>query len=133
MATIAEFGTDGWQPYWKSLRDNGVMVVDGWTQAYNIEFSGASGKGDRPIVVSYSSSPPAEVIFADPPVDAAPTAVASLTCFEQIEYAGILRGTKPHISKRPAAHPVCFSGAQWRCIARGFHQVCTATRKPFAT
>jgi thiamine transport system substrate-binding protein len=94
MATIAEFGTDGWQPYWKSLRDNGVMVADGWTQAYNIEFSGASGKGDRPIVVSYSSSPPAEVIFADPPVDAAPTAVASLTCFEQIEYAGILRGTK---------------------------------------
>ena len=94
MATIAEFGTDGWQPYWKSLRDNGVMVVDGWTQAYNTEFSGASGKGDRPIVVSYSSSPPAEVIFADPPVDAAPTAVASLTCFEQIEYAGILRGTK---------------------------------------
>lgn len=94
MATIAEFGNDGWQQYWKSLRDNGVMVVDGWTQAYNTEFSGASGKGDRPIVVSYSSSPPAEVIFADPPVDAAPTAVASLTCFEQIEYAGILRGTK---------------------------------------
>jgi thiamine transport system substrate-binding protein len=94
MATIAEFGTDGWQSYWKSLRENGVLVVDGWTQAYNTEFSGASGKGDRPIVVSYSSSPPAEVIFADPPVDAAPTAVASLTCFEQIEYAGILRGTK---------------------------------------
>ena len=94
MATIAEFGADGWQPYWKSLRDNGVMVVDGWTQAYNTEFSGASGKGDRPIVVSYSSSPPAEVIFADPPIDSAPTAVASLTCFEQIEYAGILRGTK---------------------------------------
>jgi thiamine transport system substrate-binding protein len=94
MATIAEFGADGWQSYWKSLRDNGVMVVDGWTQAYNTEFSGASGKGDRPIVVSYSSSPPAEVLFADPPVDIAPTAVASLTCFEQIEYAGILRGTK---------------------------------------
>ena len=94
MATIAEYGVDGWQSYWKSLRDNGVLVVDGWTQAYNTEFSGASGKGDRPIVVSYSSSPPAEVIFADPPVDTAPTAVASLTCFEQIEYAGILRGTK---------------------------------------
>ena len=94
MATIAEFGVDGWQSYWESLRDNGVMVVDGWTQAYNTEFSGASGKGDRPIVVSYSSSPPAEVLFADPPVATAPTAVASLTCFEQIEYAGILRGTK---------------------------------------
>ena len=94
LATVAEFGEDGWQNYWKSLRENGVLVVDGWTQAYSTEFSGSSGKGDRPIVVSYSSSPAAEVLFADPPTDVAPTGVAPLTCFEQIEYAGILRGTK---------------------------------------
>jgi thiamine transport system substrate-binding protein len=94
LATVAEFGEDGWQDYWKSLRENGVLVVDGWTQAYSTEFSGSSGKGDRPIVVSYSSSPAAEVLFADPPTDVAPTGVAPLTCFEQIEYAGILRGTK---------------------------------------
>jgi thiamine transport system substrate-binding protein len=94
LATVAEFGEDGWQSYWKSLRENGVLVVDGWTQAYSTEFSGSSGKGDRPIVVSYSSSPAAEVLFADPPTDVAPTGVAPLTCFEQIEYAGILRGTK---------------------------------------
>ncbi len=94
LATVAEFGEDGWQEYWKSLRENGVLVVDGWTQAYSIEFSGSTGKGERPIVVSYSSSPAAEVLFADPPTDVAPTGVAPLTCFEQIEYAGILRGTK---------------------------------------
>lgn len=94
LATVAEFGEDGWQEYWKSLRKNGVLVVDGWTQAYSTEFSGSSGKGERPIVVSYSSSPAAEVLFADPPTDVAPTGVAPLTCFEQIEYAGILRGTK---------------------------------------
>ena len=93
LATVAEFGEDGWQEYWKSLRENGVLVVDGWTQAYSTEFSGSSGKGERPIVVSYSSSPAAEVLFADPPTDVAPTGVAPLTCFEQIEYAGILRGT----------------------------------------
>jgi len=94
LATVAEFGEDGWQDYWKSLRENGVLVVDGWTQAYSTEFSGSTGKGERPIVVSYSSSPAAEVLFADPPTDIAPTGVAPLTCFEQIEYAGILRGTK---------------------------------------
>lgn len=94
MATIAEYGEDGWQEYWQSLRDNGVLVVDGWTEAYYTEFSGSSGKGDRPLVVSYSSSPPAEVLFADPPITEAVTAVAALTCFEQIEYAGILRGSK---------------------------------------
>jgi thiamine transport system substrate-binding protein len=94
LATVAEFGEDGWQDYWKSLRENGVLVVDGWTQAYSTEFSGSTGKGERPIVVSYSSSPAAEVLFSDPPTDVAPTGVAPLTCFAQIEYAGVLRGTK---------------------------------------
>lgn len=94
LATVAEFGEDGWQEYWKALRKNGVLVVDGWTQAYSTEFSGSSGKGDRPIVVSYSSSPAAEVLFSDPPTEIAPTGVAPLTCFAQVEYAGVLRGTK---------------------------------------
>jgi thiamine transport system substrate-binding protein len=94
LATIAEFGEGRWQEFWSTLRDNGVLVVDGWTEAYTVEFSGSSGKGAHPIVVSYGSSPPAEVIYANPPVTTAPTAVAALTCFAQIEYAGILRGSK---------------------------------------
>ena len=94
LATIAEFGQDGWDEYWKALKQNGTLIVSDWTTAYYTEFSGSSGKGERPIVVSYGSSPPAEMIFASPRPATAPTAVASLTCFRQVEFAGILRGTK---------------------------------------
>ena len=94
LSTIASFGEDGWQNYWKKLRTNGVKVVDGWTEAYTIEFSGSSGKGTRPLVVSYASSPPAEVVYSDPPVSEPPTAVIDTTCFHQVEFAGILRGSK---------------------------------------
>ena len=94
LATIAEFGQDGWGEYWKSLKQNGALIVGDWTTAYYTEFSGSSGKGDRPIVVSYGSSPPAEMIFANPRPATAPTVVAALTCFRQVEFAGILRGTK---------------------------------------
>ncbi|MGW7282472.1 thiamine ABC transporter substrate-binding protein [Streptomyces sp. NPDC054844] len=94
LGTAAEYGDDGWQDYWKKLKANGLKVVDGWEQAYNEEFSGSSGgkkaKGDRPLVVSYASSPPAEVIYADPQPGTAPTGVATGTCFRQVEYAGLL-------------------------------------------
>lgn len=94
LATIAKFGENSWQDYWSSLRDNGVKIVDGWTEAYTVEFSGSSGKGSRPLVVSYASSPPAEVVYSDPPVSEPPTAVVGATCFHQVEFAGVLRGTK---------------------------------------
>lgn len=89
LATIATDG-DGWQQYWKDLAGNGVKVADGWTQAYNVDFSGSAGQGSRPIVVSYASSPPAEV-GADG--SAPPTKALADTCFRQIEYAGVLAGT----------------------------------------
>ena len=92
MATVAELGEDGWADYWSALRDNGVEVVDGWEQAYYERFSGASD-GDRPLVVSYGSSPPFEVLSADPPIDAPTTAAVEPTCFRQVEFAGVLRGT----------------------------------------
>ncbi|MGW5098328.1 thiamine ABC transporter substrate-binding protein [Streptomyces nodosus] len=94
LGTAAEYGDGGWQDYWKKLKANGVKVVDGWEQAYDQEFSGSAGGrkagGDRPLVVSYASSPPAEVIYADPRPKTAPTGVAQGTCFRQIEYAGLL-------------------------------------------
>lgn len=93
LATIAHFGEDNWTEYWESLLDNGVLVAPDWTTAYYTNFSGSSGKGDRPLVVSYGSSPPAEVVFSDPPVDSPPTAVMETSCFRQIEYVGVLRGT----------------------------------------
>ena len=89
LATIARYG-DGWEDYWAALRDNGVAVTAGWEDAYYGEF--AAGGGDRPIVVSYASSPPAEVIFADPPVDEPPTGVVTASCYRQIEFAGVLAG-----------------------------------------
>jgi thiamine transport system substrate-binding protein len=94
LGTASKYGDDGWQGYWKKLKANGVKVVDGWEQAYNEEFSGSAGgkkaKADRPLVVSYASSPPAEVIYADPKPKTAPTGVAAGTCFRQVEYAGLL-------------------------------------------
>lgn len=92
LATIDEYGEDGWSDYWTALDANGVAVVDGWSEAYYEQFTWAGG-GDRPLVVSYGTSPPAEVIFADPPRDDAPTGVVASTCFRQVEFAGILRGT----------------------------------------
>jgi len=95
LATIAHFGEDGYLDYWQGLRANDVKVVDDWSTAYYTDFSGSSGKGPRPLVVSYASSPPAEVIFADPRPADAPTAsvVEPGTCFRQIEFVGILTGT----------------------------------------
>nr|WP_203615662.1 thiamine ABC transporter substrate-binding protein [Streptomyces sp. SID13726] len=98
LGSAAQYGDDGWEGYWTKLKANGVKVVDGWEQAYNEEFSGSAGgkkaKGDRPLVVSYASSPPAEVIYADPKPKTAPTGVADGTCFRQIEYAGLLSNAK---------------------------------------
>ena len=98
LATVAEFGTEGdytFLDYWSDLRDNGVLVVDGWTEAYYGEFS-APGRdtGTRPLVVSYASSPPAEVYYSDPmPEDAITGAiVADNMCFRQIEFVGVLEG-----------------------------------------
>lgn len=97
LATVAAYGKDGWQDYWKKLKANGVEVVDGWEQAYNQRFSGSAaskGKGDKPLVVSYASSPPAEVLGKKPAPRQAPTGVATGTCFRQIEFGGLLKGAK---------------------------------------
>ncbi|MEA2009158.1 MAG: thiamine ABC transporter substrate-binding protein [Actinomycetota bacterium] len=95
LATIATFGEDGaypWQAYWRDLVANDVRIVPGWDQAYYGEFSGGSGEGDRPIVVSYATSPVAEVYFGD--LATAPTTIVEDGCFRQVEYAGVLNGTK---------------------------------------
>ncbi|RMF42928.1 MAG: thiamine ABC transporter substrate-binding protein [Anaerolineae bacterium] len=94
LATVGHFGTDGYLQFWQGLKDNGVKVVDGWESAYYTEFT--RWDGTRPIVVSYGSSPAFEVIYADPPVDEPPTAavVGDETCFRQIEFVGILKGTQ---------------------------------------
>jgi len=95
LATIEHFGADGWQGWWTDLRANGVQVTDGWEDAYYGAFSGGTGsEGTRPLVVSYASSPPAEVAFADPPIEEPPTGVVEASCYRQVEGAGILAGTE---------------------------------------
>lgn len=95
LATIDAYGDDGWQQYWTDLTANDVEVAAGWEEAYYGSFSGSAGsEGERPIVVSYASSPPAEVVFAEEPLDDAPTGVVVDSCYRQIEFAGILDGTE---------------------------------------
>jgi thiamine transport system substrate-binding protein len=99
LATIGHFGESGgytYLDYWAGLRANDVLVTEGWEDAYWGQFTyGSGGEGERPIVVSYASSPPVEVHYAEQPFDEAPTAavVGDGSCFRQIEFVGILRGT----------------------------------------
>lgn len=85
LGTVSAFGQQGWADYWTKLKANGVKVDAGWTEAYSQDFSGSSGKGPRPIVVSYASSPAAEEGRTKALLD---------TCYRQVEYAGVLAGAK---------------------------------------
>ena len=92
LGTIERLGEDEAFAFWERLRESDVLVTDGWSEAYYGAFTYASD-GDRPLVVSYASSPPAEVLFATEPLDTAPTGVIVDTCYRQVEYAGVLAGT----------------------------------------
>lgn len=102
LATIAAFGEGdtlnpaygiSWQEFWTALRANEVEVASDWSDAYFGRFSGGANEGDNPMVVSYASSPVAEVIYADPRPETAPTGVLEDGCFRQVEFAGVLAGT----------------------------------------
>ena len=95
IATIAAKG-DGHLDYWKQLKANGVKVVPGWTEAYTVEFSGSSGKGPRPLVLSYASSPASELGEDGKPR----TANLPQTCLRQTEYAGVIAGAQNEVGAR---------------------------------
>lgn len=102
LATIGHFGEDGAFRFWEELKRNDVLVTAGWKEAYWGEFTAAS-KGKRPIVVSYATSPAAEVHFSDKPLDTPPTAavVSAGSAFRQIEFAGILKGAaQPELARK---------------------------------
>jgi thiamine transport system substrate-binding protein len=96
LATEKHFGDPNFIGYWKDLRQNGLVVVNDWETAYYTNFSGSSGKGAQPMVVSYASSPVAEVIFATPPKNEAVTGSLTGTdmCFRQIEFAGVMKNAQ---------------------------------------
>lgn len=95
LMTIKAFGEDHYLDYWKSLVANGTVIANDWEAAYYTHFSASSGKGAQPMVLSYSSSPAAEVVFAETPLDESPTAsiLADGMCYRQVEFVGILKGT----------------------------------------
>ncbi|HWQ12751.1 MAG TPA: thiamine ABC transporter substrate-binding protein [Roseiflexaceae bacterium] len=102
IATVATFGESGdytWLDFWRELRANDVLVSEGWEDAYYTQFSGSSGKGPRPLVVSYLTSPAAEVFFSEGKLSEPPTGNVLAGSFLQIEFAGILKGTR----QRPLA------------------------------
>lgn len=102
LATIGRYGEKGFLHYWRQLKQNDVYVSMGWSDAYYGQFSRAKG-GTRPIVVSYASSPAAEVFYSEKKIAESPTAavLAPRTVFRQIEFVGILNGTKmPDVARR---------------------------------
>jgi thiamine transport system substrate-binding protein len=90
LATVAEYG-DAWPGYWEDLMANGAQLTAGWSDAYEVDFTQGGGKGDRPIVLSYDSSPAFTVPEGS---DTSTTSALLDTCFRQVEYAGVLRGAE---------------------------------------
>lgn len=89
VGTVAKFGEDGFAEYWQQLMDNGARIEQGWSDAYNGQFTQGGGDGTKPIVVSYGSSP-AFTLSED---GGETTSQALLgTCSNQVEYAGLLAG-----------------------------------------
>ncbi len=88
LGTIGRYG-DAWPAYWQKLLANDPLVTDGWSQAYETDFTQGGGHGDRPIVVSYDSSPADTVPKGSSTSD---TRALLDTCFRQVEYAGVLTG-----------------------------------------
>ena len=142
LGTIAKYGEAGWKDYWTKLKANGLKVVSGWEEAYTKDFSGSSGKGPRPIVVSYASSPAAEV--GD---DGKPRTKALLdTCYRQVEYAGVLANGKQAENARKvvdfllsqqfqatvAANMYVYPARQGVDLPAGWAQVAPLPQKPQA-
>jgi len=92
QASAAPGPTDepGWHAYWQDLKANGVLVSNDWNDAYYNQFSGGSGAGDRPIVISYATSPAAEVVGVDPTPSSSPIGNVAIGCFRQVEFAAVL-------------------------------------------
>jgi thiamine transport system substrate-binding protein len=103
LATVGSFGKDKYLDYWKALRANDVLVTEGWEDAYYAKSSWGGKGGDRPIVVSYATSPAAEVFFSNGKLTEPPTGnvIGEGVCFRQVEFVGVLKGAKnPDLARR---------------------------------
>lgn len=109
LATHAAFGDDAGD-YWRRLVANGVSVAGSWDDAWYGQYT--VGGGDRPLVVSYASSPPAEVVFAETPIEEPRSAVVTATCADQIEFAAVLAGTDHPAEARAVVNAML--GERWQ-------------------
>lgn len=103
LATVAAFPEGSaypWQQFWRDMVRNQVHISPDWTDAYYTQFSGSSGKGPHQIVVSYATSPAAEVFYSEGKLKEPPTAALDIGAFEQIEFVGVLKGTKNAVLAR---------------------------------
>ncbi|MBX3011830.1 MAG: thiamine ABC transporter substrate-binding protein [Caldilineaceae bacterium] len=97
LATIDHFGEENYLAFWEALRANDVLITNGWSEAYYDHFTvGSGGTGDRPLVVSYTTSPPADVLYASDGRTEPASVNLNLAggVFRQIEFVGILQGTQ---------------------------------------
>jgi len=92
LATISSMGEEPAFAWWAQLRGNGLKVVKGWSEAYYTDF--ARNKGAYPLVVSYATSPAAEVFYSKEKITESPTASLNLKggVFRQVEGVGLVKG-----------------------------------------
>ncbi|MFC7459473.1 thiamine ABC transporter substrate-binding protein [Hydrogenophaga defluvii] len=92
LATVGGMGEEAAFAWWVQMRANGLKVVKGWSEAYYTEFS--RNGGSRPLVVSYASSPAAEVFFSKEKITEPPTLNLLLKggVFRQVEGVALVRG-----------------------------------------
>ena len=126
LATIAAYGADGWQDYWSQLMANGAKLTQGWSDAYQVDFTQGGGGGDRPIVLSYDSSP----AFTVDGQGGTTTSALLDTCFRQVEYAGVLAGAREPRGRAGAgrlhAEPAVPGGAARRDVRLPGRRRCPA-------
>ena len=92
LATIAALGEGKAFDWWARMRANGLKVTKGWTEAYYTEFS--RNGGTRPLVVSYATSPAAEVFYSKEKISEPPTGSLALKggTFRQTEGVALVKG-----------------------------------------
>ncbi len=100
IATRERYPGDAWKEYWRALQRNNVLVVDDWTIAYQAEFTAGGGEGSRPIMISYASSPPADVFYSEGAKTKPTIAAVDDGCVRQYEFVGVLAGSKHEVAGR---------------------------------
>ncbi|MBL0244371.1 MAG: thiamine ABC transporter substrate-binding protein [Rhodoferax sp.] len=94
LATIGALGEEKAFVWWGRMRSNGLKVANGWSEAYYTDFS--HNGGSRPLVVSYATSPAAELFYSKTQLSEPPTGSLFLRggVFRQIEGVALVKGGK---------------------------------------